>query len=164
VKDASFELRGEGKSPRTGKPAGPDFEDLHGVFAWHRKGTPFDVSLAKGEAHTGMYSVLMNECGKAVVSESAATPNGGQFHLEVWLKHTDPFALYQVQITPTGAQGKTAPTLMNVPVHPDAWQKFELEYLAPPGTHTISLQVIANGQAPGAKLWIDDYFIGRYAD
>jgi hypothetical protein len=26
------------------------------------------------------------------------------------------------------------------------------------------LHVIASGQAPGAKLWIDDLFIGKYPD
>jgi hypothetical protein len=39
--------------------------------------------------------------------------------------------------------------------------EFEMDYPSPPGTRAISATVIANGQSPGAKLWIDDFFIGR---
>jgi hypothetical protein len=163
VKDSSYEGRGVGKSPRTGKPA-PDYDSDHGIYSWHRTGTPFNVSLASEEAHTGKFSVLMNECGKAVVSESASSLKAGCFHLEVWLKHNDRLALYQLQVTPTGAEGKTTSTLVNVPFQPGAWQKVEMDYPSPAGTRSISVSVVANGQSPGAKLWIDDFFIGRYAD
>jgi hypothetical protein len=164
VKDPSFEERGAGTWRVKGRLALPDFESLQGVYAWHRNGTPFHVSLADGEAHTGRYSVLLSECGKTVISESAASPGGGQYHLEVWLKHNEGAAAYEVMATPTGAEGKTAPTVLTVPVAPDAWQKVQFDLLAPDGTKAISLQVVANGQGPGARLWIDDFFIGRYAD
>jgi hypothetical protein len=88
----------------------------------------------------------------------------GCFHLEVWLKHNDRLALYQLQVTPTGAEGKTTSTLVNVPFQPGAWQKIEMDYPSPAGTRSISVSVVANGQSPGAKLWIDDFFIGRYTD
>ena len=64
----------------------------------------------------------------------------------------------------TAAAGKTTPTLINVPHAPGQWQKMQLDYTAPEGVRSISVQVVANGQAPGAKLWIDDFLIGRYVD
>ncbi len=31
-------------------------------------------------------------------------------------------------------------------------------------SQAISLMVLANGQPPGGKQWIDDYFAGRYPE
>lgn len=166
IKDPGFEDRGIGKWPRrpTATPLDTGFEPPLGVQVSHRTGTPVNVSLSKEEAHSGIYSVCMSECGVAVVSESISCPGGGTFHFEVWLKHNEPEGIYKLRITPTGPQGKTPPTLINVPVKPGEWQRIELDYAAPAGTRAIALTVMANGQSPGAKLWIDDCFAGKYSN
>ena len=165
IKDPGFEDRGAGKWPRPAKPQDPGFEAPLGVFTFHRTGTPVNVVLTSDEAHSGKYSVCMTECGVSAVSESITCPGGGRYHFEVWLKHNDLEADYKFRIWPAGPDGKkTAMTLVDVPHKPGEWQKISLDYAAPAGTKAISLMVVVNGQPPGSKLWIDDYFAAKYPD
>ena len=165
IKDPGYEDRGAGKWPRPVQaPPNDGTESPLGVFTWHRTGTPVNVSLSADEAHTGKYSVCMTECGVAMVSESITCPGSGRYHFEVWLKHNEPEASYKFRVWPAGPDGKTPPTEIDVPIKPGEWQKIALDFAAPAGTKAISLMVLANGQSPGAKLWIDDFFAGKYPE
>ena len=166
IKDASFEDRGAGKWPGRRKATTPDagFEAPLGVYVWHRTGTPVNVTLSSDEAHSGHYSVCMQECGVTAMSESITCPGTGNYHFGVWVRHNGVKGNYTFRVWPTSADGKTPATDIEIPEKPDEWQHLELDYSAPSGTKAISLMILAGGQAPGAKLWIDDYFAGKYGD
>jgi hypothetical protein len=106
----------------------------------------------------------MTECGVAAVSESITCPGGGKYHFEVWLRRNEPEGTYIFRVWPSNKEGKLPATELKLPAKPGEWQKIALDYTAPAGTTAISLMVLANGQSPGAKLWIDDYFAGKYPE
>ena len=164
VKDPSFEKRGAGISPRTGRPLEPDHEVERGLHLWHRRGTPFSWALTDEDAHTGKYSVVFIESTRAVLSESVAAKPDARFHLSVWIKHNDKKGIYRVVVLPRSKEGKLPEATINVPFKPDEWQKVETDFTAPVGAKSITLHVFAIGQTPRAKVWIDDLFIGRYPE
>ena len=49
-----------------------------------------------------------------------------------------------------------------IPWKPGQWQQLSVLYVAQPGTKVVSFRVFVEGQSPGAKIWVDDFFIGRY--
>jgi hypothetical protein len=163
IVDGGFEERGAGISPQTHRPLETDAQDHNGVHVWHRTGTPFAFEFSD-EAHTGKRSAQFTECGVTVLIEAVSTPKAGRFHAEAWMKHNDPAGTYELQLMPFTAEGQQSPITIPLPAQPGEWQKVQMDYPAPAGTKSISMRIVVNGQAPGAKLWVDDLFLGRYPD
>ncbi|MEW6354881.1 MAG: DUF4838 domain-containing protein [Planctomycetota bacterium] len=162
IKDPSFELRGEGKSPKDGRPLEPDHQQERGLRLWHRRGTPFHWALTKAEAHTGAYSVEFSDSALGGITEPVAAGASRCFRVSVWLKHNDKEATYQMVVYQT-AQGKRSPrATVNAALLPNEWQQISTDFLAPMEGGTITLHVFAIGQTPGAKVWVDDVFLGSY--
>jgi hypothetical protein len=60
--------------------------------------------------------------------------------------------------------GDTYPVLSSIPVaaKPGEWREFSADIVMPPQARLLSLRLFVNGQAAGARCWIDDAFIGAY--
>jgi len=161
--DGGFEERGAGLSPRTHRPLEPEHQARDGTHVWHRPGTPFNFQLSE-MAHSGKYCALFTECGATVLSESAGARRGRRFHAEAWMRHNAPAGTYALQLEATTAEGKQTPVTVQLPIRDNEWQKLQIDYPAPQGTKSISLQIVVQGQAPGAQLWVDDLFLGKYPE
>ena len=64
---------------------------------------------------------------KPVLTESAATPQGGRFHGEAWLRHNAPAGAYELQLEAITADGRQTPISLPLPARPDEWQKLPLD-------------------------------------
>ena len=96
------------------------------------------------------------------MSESLAVKEGDRLRLSVWVRHNDRKATYTVQTDPRGDGGMLPRSTTPVPWKPGEWQKLEAFFSAQPGTKTVSFWVFVSTQAPGARIWVDDFFIGKY--
>jgi len=164
VKDPSFEARGAGQAPKTALPLAVEHEMRQGLNTWHGRGTSMKCTITTEDAHTGKCSVVFWDTQHAGICETLQTKQGGQFHLSIWVKHNDKPGRYQVNVLPRGPEGMLARTKIAIPWKPDEWQEIKSEFAAPLGTTTISLYVFIDAQAPGAKIWIDDFFVGKYPE
>ena len=93
-----------------------------------------------------------------------AVKAGDRLRLSVWVKHNDKPGAYIVQTDPRGQEGHLAPIMRAVSWKPGEWQKLEFFFLAPQRANTVNFEVFVRQQSPGAKVWVDDFFIGKYPD
>jgi hypothetical protein len=161
VPDPSFEERGAKRQPST-EPDAAGHLKRNGVNVWASAGTPVTCALTDEEAHTGKYSVVFQDTQRSGVSESIGVKDGDCMRMSVWLKHNDRKAKYIVETDPRAGAVHMPRSTIEVPWKPGEWQKFELLYIAQPGTKSVNLWVFVNSQSPGAKIWVDDFFIGKY--
>ena len=164
VRDPSFEARGAGVTKGGGGKQPPGHRRFRGLRVWHSRGTPFQVDLVTDRAHTGKYAVKFKDTQRASVSEGIVTTTGGRFHLSLWVCHNDKKGKYTVTVLPRGPKGMLARSETPVPYKPGEWQRIEADFTAPPGRISVSLYVFVQSQEPGAEIWADDFFIGRYPD
>jgi len=164
VKDASFEARGPGQAPKTDVPLPIDHEMRQGLNTWHRPSTQMKCSLTTGQAHTGKYSVAFWGTQVAGICERVAVKQDARLHLSVWVRHNGKKARYLVTAYPRSAKKALAQTKIPIPWKPGEWQQIETDFTAPADTVNLSLYVFVYNQEPGAKVWVDDFFIGRYPE
>jgi hypothetical protein len=163
VKDPSFEERGQKQAAST--EANKDGHLTHGgVNVWSSGGTPMSCALTSEDAHTGKHSFAFWQTQRAGVSESVGVKEGDRLRMSVWVKHNDKKGTYIVQTDPRGERGHLPRSTIAVPWKPGEWQRFEVFCMPQPGTKTINLWLFVHQQSPGAKVWVDDFSIGKYPD
>ena len=161
VKDSSFEERGK-NSQAVNSPVDKDGHSTKGgLNLWQSKDTEMNCALTDEDAHSGKYSVVFWKTQYAAVMENMEIKEGDVARLSVWIKHNDKKAAYIVELFPRGTNNLEMIT-MPAPWKPGEWQKVEMIYTAPAGIKSLSMVIIASDQAPEAKIWIDDFFIGKY--
>lgn len=162
IKDPGFELRGAIKSSTSNTPPDSEHENKADLNLSHGVGTPFTWALTKDEAHGGKYSVMLSESCSATLYGSIRANENERFNASVWVKHNDRKGEYTVFLR-SSAKGGTLPNAtIQVPFKPNEWQEIKMDFTAPKGTSGIKLYVSVKGQELGAKIWIDDMFIGKY--
>jgi hypothetical protein len=161
VADPSFEERGR-KQPASTEADAVGHLRRNGVNVWAGGGTPMSCALTTEDAHTGKYCFVFWDTQHAGVSESLAVKEGDRLRMSVWVKHNDKKATYIVQTDPRGKEGMFPRSTVPVPCKPGEWQKLEVLYTAQPGTKTVNLWVFVERQSPRARIWVDDFFIGKY--
>ena len=135
-----------------------------GLRLWQSAGTPMNCKLTSEKAHSGKFSVLFWDTNRATVLESISAEAKQVFKLSVWLNHNEGGAEYEVVAIPRSSKRMLSRSTIPVPRKPGEWQQVEFTFTAPPETKTLGLYVFAHRQSPGAKIWIDDFFIGRYPE
>lgn len=163
VKDPSFETRGEQKAPKAGAAHEPGHEVRDGLRIWHSRGTPMSCSLTDEAAHSGKHSVAIWQTQRGSIMETLAAGGGDLLRMSVWVKHNDKDAKYEVTALPRSSR-MLARSNVPVPWKPGEWQKVELTFSCPPNTKTLGLYVFVHSQSPGAKIWLDDFFVGKYPE
>jgi hypothetical protein len=161
VPDPSFEARGA----KPGPPPDPsDYTALRsrGITVWASAGTPFQCRLSREEAHSGQYSVELSGCQHTGISEYLAVNDASCVRMSMWIKHNDPKGTYIVQTDPRAGTEHLPRATVEVPWKPGQWQQLEVLYLPQPGTKTVSFWLFVDRQSPGAKVWVDDFFIAKY--
>jgi hypothetical protein len=161
VPDPSFEARGA----KLGPPPGPsDYAALRsrGIMVWASAGTPFQCRLSRAEAHSGQYSVELSGCQHAGISENLTVNDASCVRMSMWVKHNDQKASYVVQSDPRAGREHLPRATVEVPWKPGQWQQLEVLYVPQPGTKTVAFWLFVSGQSPGAKVWVDDFFIAKY--
>ena len=164
VEDPGFELRGAGKTLKGGREAELEHDVTQGLHVFHRRGTPWNCKITDEEAHGGRYSVCFTESAVVVLSETVRVEQGDRLHVSAWVKHNEPKGRYEIRLVPNGPSGKLPPATVSVPWKPGSWQEVTCDLVAPSGAKGLTLQVTVTGQSPGAKVWIDDCFIGKYPE
>ena len=53
---------------------------------------------------------------------------------------------------------------IEIPFRPGEWQEIRCDLVAPKGATALTLTVQAQRQEPGAKIWVDDMFLGTYPE
>jgi hypothetical protein len=163
ARDPSFEARGARILADAGQSdLPPDFEQPGGVAVWHSAGTPYSFALVNDQAHDGSYSASFHETQLACVSESIAVTGGETLKMSVWVMHNDADAKYTVTALPRGPEGMLTRMEIPVPHQPGQWQRIDMIFNVPPDATTVGLYVFVANQTPGARIWIDEMFIGRY--
>jgi len=165
VQDPGFETRGTQQLANTDED-----EDGHlkygGANVWRSGGTQMQCSLTSEEAHNGKYSFTFSQTASAGVSEPFTQPlqTGDILRMSVWVKHNAGQAKYSVQTDPRSTSGQLPRATVEVPWKPDEWQQIELLATVVPGTVRMNFWVFVKGQDPEARIWVDDFFIGKYPD
>jgi len=163
IADPSFEERGR-QRPAAAPAELPTAHELReGLRVWHGAGTPMKCTLTDEDAHTGKYSVVLWETQHAGISESVSAKGGEHLRMSVWVKHNDGQATYEVAALPRSDR-MLGRTTIPVPWKPGEWQQIETLFTAPPETTTVGLYLFVDRQSPGARIWVDDFFVGKYAD
>jgi len=163
VADASFEERGTEGAAAAAEDVeeAPEHESLDGVSFWHSAGTPFHATLTDEDAHTGEWSFTMADTQRAGVSHSIAVEGGEVLLMSLWVKHNAGAGDYYVQAIPRSDR-MLSRAHAPVPDEPDVWHQVEMVVVVPPEARTIGLYLFCERQTPGARVFVDDYFIGRY--
>jgi hypothetical protein len=164
VRDPSFEDRGAGQAVPGATSPKDEPGNRQGLHVWQRTGTPMNCAITSEEAHGGKYSVVFQDTQTAGLSESLPAEPGQRYALSVWVKHNDQKGKYEVAVVPGGAGKKLSRTKIAVPWKPGQWQQITTDFMTPPDTASLSFYVFVEGQEPGARLWIDDFFVGRYPE
>jgi len=162
VKDPGFEKRGASKVVTKEENLPPEHRLQQGLNTWHSRGTPMHCAITDEEAHEGKYSVVLWGTQRAGLSERLQVSPGELLQMSVWVKHNDKKGRYSVSVIPRSGKGMLARTQIPIPWKPGEWQEIRTDFTAPMDTATVGLYVFVMGQEPGAKLWVDDFFIGRY--
>jgi len=141
----------------------PDQEGRVGIHQWFAERSPYRCVLTRKETHSGRWSLMLEHVHRARISKSAPAAAGDRIRVSFWFKHNDGKAAYKFTVDGRTEDG-TYPTLASiaVPHKPDQWQELVAEVVSPPGNRAISLRLFVNGQAAGARCWLDDLFIGKY--
>ena len=162
VADPSFEERGAGSAAAAeGVEEAPEHESLDGVSFWHGAGTPYHATLTDADAHTGEWSFTMTDTQRAGVSHSIAVEGGEVLLMSLWVKHNAGAGDYYVQVIPRSDR-MLSRAQVPVPEEPDVWHQVEMAVIVPPEARTVGLYLFCERQTPGAQVFVDDYFIGRY--
>lgn len=163
IADPSFEQRGATQAQAAGaEELAPEHELLAGVNFWKSAGTAAHATLTNADARTGEWSFTMTETKRAGVSHSIAAEGGELLAMSLWVKHNGDEPNYHVDVIPRG-DAMLSRTSVAVPAQPGVWHQVELAFVTPPGTRTVGLYLFAEGQRPGDQVFVDDFFIGRYA-
>ncbi len=162
VADPGFEQRGaRGAAAQAGAEQAPEHESLDGVSFWHSAGTPYHATLTNEDAHTGEWSFTMTGTQRAGVSHSIPVEGGEVLLMSLWVKHNAEAGDYYVQVIPRSDR-MLSRAQVPVPEEPDVWHQVEMVVVVPPEARTVGLYLFCERQAPGAQVFADDYFIGRY--
>ena len=137
-----------------------------GLHHWFPERSPgYRYSLSP-EAHSGRWALSierMQRC-RFARSVSRVTP-GARYRVGLWFQHNAGGAGYRFAVAVLGQDGVSEePVSLRVPPRPGEWQELAAEIVAPPGARVISLRLYVNYQAPDARCWVDDAFIGRLAE
>ncbi len=161
VADPSFEERGASQQPQAEGELAPEHEMRQGVSFWHSAGTATHATLTQEDAHTGEFSFTMTDTQRAGVSHSTAVEGGEVLLMSLWVKHNEAEANYHVDVIPRSDRMLSRASV-EVPEEPGVWHEIELVTIVPPESRTVGLYLFAEGQTPGAQVFVDDFFIGRY--
>ena len=123
-----------------------------------------NCEITSDEAQSGKHSVVFWDTQTAGISESLTAEPGRRYACSVWVKHNDKKGKYRMAVAPGGAGKRLSRITVEIPHRPGQWQQIKADFVAPPGTAPLSLYVFVEGQEPGARLWIADYFVGRYPE
>ena len=164
IDDGSFEQRGaQAGQAQDGEELAEAHELLQGVSFWKSAGTDAHAALTNADAHTGEWSFTMTDTKRAGVSDSISVGSGELLSMSLWVKHNGiEDANYHVDVIPRG-DAMLSRTSVPVPDEPGVWHKVELAFVTPPETKTVGLYLFVEGQRPGQQVFVDDFFIGRYA-
>ena len=163
IRDPSFEERGKTQADAPAEQLPEGHQVQGGLRLWHSAGTPVCCSLTTDEAHSGEHSVVFWSTQRASVMETLPVTGGDVLRMSLWVKHNDAEATYEVTAIPRSDR-MLARTSVPVPWRPDEWQKVALTFTAPPQSRTLGLYLFVHGQTPDAKVWVDDFFVGKYAE
>ncbi|MGD9497418.1 MAG: DUF4838 domain-containing protein [Armatimonadota bacterium] len=164
VADPSFEERGaRGAAAAAAADEAPEHESLDGVSFWHSAGTPYRATLTDEDAHTGEWSFTMTHTQRAGVSHSIAVEGGEVLLMSLWAKHNAAAGDYYVQVIPRSDR-MLSRAQVPVPEEPDVWHQVEMVVIVPPEARTVGLYLFCERQSPGAQVFVDDFFIGRYPE
>jgi hypothetical protein len=162
VNDPGFEERGAKKLEPTGAESIIlDGETHDGLNLWHRDGTPFNWALTNETAHSGKYAVVFWNTQYGGVGESVSVKNGDVLRISVWIKQNDKPSDGFLEIS---ARGGKDGTQIRVPLqwHSGGWRQMEVFFPVPAGAQSVNSFVNVSGQTPGARTWVDDFFVGKY--
>ncbi|MCX6909126.1 MAG: hypothetical protein NTY01_13940 [Verrucomicrobia bacterium] len=162
VEDPSFEKRGPQQSA-SNKADSLAAAKRARVNVYSNAGSPVQCSLTTETAHTGRYSFAFWDTQRASVIETVDVKPGDSLSLSVWVKHNKAQGGYTVEVVPRGPKGTLARTVIAVPQKPDEWQKLDIPFVVPPDATSVILSVFVQNQSPGARIWVDDFFIGKRA-
>jgi hypothetical protein len=132
-----------------------------GANVWSGAGSPMTCAFATDQAHGGKYSFAFTATQHAGVCERLDVKPGEIVRMSVWVRFNGQPGTYTVQTLPRG-EGDLARTTVKLLNRPDQWQQANLTFVAPPGAKTVDLWVFVDQQGPGAKLWVDDWFIAKH--
>lgn len=159
IADPGYEGRGA-RQAAVGSEQPDGQKSYGGANVWCGAGSPMTCGFATDQAHGGKYSFAFERTQHAGVCERLDCQPGDVLRMSVWVKFNDQPGVYCVQTLPRG-EGEFARTTVKLPNKPGVWQKAELTFVAPPGLKYVDLWVFVDQQGPGAKLWVDDWFIAK---
>ncbi len=163
IADPSFEERGLRRPADAPGELPAEHQLQGGLRLWHGAGTPMKCTLTDEEAHAGKYSVAIWDTQHAGLSEAVSAAAGDHLRMSVWVNHDDRQGSYQVAALPRSDR-MLGRTTVPVPWKPGEWQQIEIAFTAPPETQTVGLYLFVDRQSPGARVWVDDFFVGKYPD
>jgi len=154
VKDPGFEQRGA--------PTQLEGIKLAGATVTARRRIPGACRLTDAEAHSGTFSIAITNSLQGGLTSRVACREGERYHLSVWIKHNAVQANYQMEIQLSGT-GTTLPKVrLPIPFQPGIWQHVSTDFIIPPGVNRLAFGFFIEQQGPGATIWGDDLFIGKY--
>lgn len=160
ISDPGYEDRGARQAAAAAEQADGQ-KSCGGANVWCGAGSPMTCAFADDQAHGGKYSFAFTATQHAGVCERLDVTPGEVVRMSVWLKYNDLPGNYYVQTLPRG-EGEFARTTVKLPHKPGVWQQAQLTFVAPPGVKYVDLWVFVDEQGPGAKVWVDDWFLGKY--
>jgi hypothetical protein len=135
-----------------------------GVRHWFPERTPYRYALTAA-AHSGRRALLIAHSYRARFSRNAPATPGARYRVSVWFKHDGGSATYRFAMNCRLTDGTYAGLVaLPIPWRPGEWQELAVDVQAPPTGKTLLLQLGIDQQAPDARCWIDDAFIGRYPE
>lgn len=162
IDDPGFEQRGASQTPAAGTDLPANHQTYDGANVWCGRGSPMKCSLTTDDAHSGKYSFTFFQTQHAGVSEGISVDGGELLSMSLWVKHNDAPGRYKVSVLPRSSEGMLARTTVDVPDKPDEWQHIEIPFITPPEARTVRIYLFVDDQAPEAKVYVDDFFIGQY--
>jgi len=132
---------------------------------WFPERSPYRVVLSKKEAHSGNYSLMIEGCHRGRLSRYAKGKPKSRYSAGLWVKRNSARGSYVLVVVARRKDGAET-ELANVAVtaSTEDWQEVSADVITPEDTKLVLTRFFIRGQAGDARCWVDDLFIGEYAE
>lgn len=137
-----------------------------GMHHWFPERSPGYRYALTTEAHTGQRALSIERAQRCRFARAlSGVRPGALYRVGLWFKHNAGAASYRWVVRFSPVEGEAAEAVaLRVPRRPGQWQELAAAVVAPPGARVVAVQLFINGQAPDARCWVDDVYVGRWED